>query len=166
MTIGAFVLLAFVLGIVAYDWVSLRGKNRRAVLLEMAAFLVGAVFIAFPDRATALAHAVGIGRGLDCATPVTSPSFVLMNEYDGRETLFHVDLYRIEDVEELDELGLWDYAERGVLVIEWPERGAELLPGDGLVIELRYGDRDRQRRLRFLPRGTRGAELVQSLGVA
>ena len=108
----------------------------------------------------------GIGRGLDCATPVTSPSFVLMNEYGGRETLFHVDLYRIEDVEELDELGLWDYAERGVLVIEWPERGAELLPGDGLVIELRYGDRERQRRLSFLPRGKRGAELVQSLGVA
>ena len=65
MTIGAFVLLAFVLGIVAYDWVSLRGKNRRAVLLEVGAFLVGAVFIAFPDRATALAHAVGIGRGVD-----------------------------------------------------------------------------------------------------
>jgi tRNA threonylcarbamoyladenosine biosynthesis protein TsaE len=108
----------------------------------------------------------GIGRGLDCTTPVTSPSFVLMNEYAGRETLFHVDLYRIEDVEELDELGLWDYAERGVLVIEWPERGAELLPGDGLVIELRYGDRDRQRRLRFLPRGERGAELVLSLGAA
>ncbi len=108
----------------------------------------------------------GIGRGLGCTAPVTSPSFVLMNEYAGRETLFHVDLYRIEDVEDLDELGLWDYAERGVLVIEWPERGAELLPGDGLVIELRYGDIDRQRRLRFLPRGSRGSELVDSLGVA
>ena len=108
----------------------------------------------------------GIGRGLDCAAQVNSPSFVLMNEYDGRERLFHVDLYRIEDVEELDDLGLWDYAERGVLVIEWPERGAELLPGDGLVIELRYGDVDRQRRLRFLPRGPRGAALVESLSAA
>lgn len=108
----------------------------------------------------------GIGRGLNCTSPVNSPSFVLMNEYSGRETLFHVDLYRIEDVEELDELGLWDYAERGVLVIEWPERGAELLPGDGLVIELRYGDMDRQRRLRFLPRGPRGSALVDSLGAA
>jgi len=105
----------------------------------------------------------GIGRGLACGSPVNSPSFVLMNEYAGRETLFHVDLYRIEDVEELDDLGLWDYAERGVLVIEWPERGAELLPGDGLVIELRYGDIDRQRRLRFLPRGARGEELVRAL---
>lgn len=105
----------------------------------------------------------GIGRGLDCRAPVNSPSFVLMNEYEGRETLFHVDLYRIEDVEELDELGLWDYAERGILVIEWPERGAELLPGDGLVVELRYGDIDKQRRLKFLPRGERGDELVATL---
>ncbi|HEY4670021.1 MAG TPA: tRNA (adenosine(37)-N6)-threonylcarbamoyltransferase complex ATPase subunit type 1 TsaE [Tepidiformaceae bacterium] len=105
----------------------------------------------------------GIGRGLDAPAPVNSPSFVLMNEYRGRETLFHVDLYRIEDVEELDDLGLWDYAEKGVLVIEWPERGADLLPGDGLVIELRYGDIDRQRRLRFLPRGPRGEQLVEAI---
>lgn len=108
----------------------------------------------------------GIGRGLDFEGQVNSPSFVLMNEYAGREHLYHVDLYRIEDVEELDDLGLWDYAEKGVLVIEWPERGAELLPGDGLVIELRYGDVDRQRRLRFLPRGPRGAQIVESLQVA
>ncbi len=109
----------------------------------------------------------GIGRGLDCQSQVNSPSFVLMNEYHGgREKLFHVDLYRVEDVEDLDELGLWDYAESGVLVVEWPERGADLLPGDGLVIELRYGDLERQRRLRFLPRGPRGSELVRALGAA
>lgn len=108
----------------------------------------------------------GIGRGLACRGAVNSPSFVLMNEYEGRETLYHVDLYRIEDVEELDDLGLWDYAERGVLVIEWPERGPELLPGDGLIIELRYGDVDRQRRLRFLPRGPRGSELLASFQAA
>jgi tRNA threonylcarbamoyladenosine biosynthesis protein TsaE len=108
----------------------------------------------------------GIGRGLECNGQVNSPSFVLMNEYDGRAKLFHVDLYRIEDVEELDDLGLWDYAERGVLVIEWPERGADLLPGDGLVVELRYGDIDHQRRFRFLPRGPRGEELAGAVSVA
>ncbi|MGK2964261.1 MAG: tRNA (adenosine(37)-N6)-threonylcarbamoyltransferase complex ATPase subunit type 1 TsaE [Tepidiformaceae bacterium] len=106
----------------------------------------------------------GIGRGLDCTAQVNSPSYVLMNEYPGRETLFHVDLYRIEDVEDLDELGLWDYAERGVLVVEWPERGADLVPGDdGLIVELRYGDLERQRRLRFLPRGPRGQAIVDGL---
>jgi tRNA threonylcarbamoyladenosine biosynthesis protein TsaE len=108
----------------------------------------------------------GIGRGLNCAGLVNSPSFVLMNEYNGRETLYHVDLYRMEDVEDLDDLGLWDYAEQGVLVIEWPERGADLIPGDGLVIELRYGDIDHQRRLRFLPRGPRGEALLRSVQAA
>lgn len=108
----------------------------------------------------------GIGRGLECGGQVNSPSFVLMNEYEGRERLFHVDLYRVEDVEELDDLGLWDYAEKGVLVIEWPERGAELLPGDGLVVELRYGDIDHQRRFRFLARGERGEEIVTALRAA
>jgi tRNA threonylcarbamoyladenosine biosynthesis protein TsaE len=109
----------------------------------------------------------GIGRGLACGAQVNSPSFVLMNEYSGRETLYHVDLYRIEDVEDLDELGLWDYAEKGVLVIEWPERGAELLPGDGLVVELQAGAMGpRSRVLRFIPRGPRGQELVASLGAA
>jgi len=109
----------------------------------------------------------GIGRGLGCEGQVNSPSFVLMNEYNGRETLYHVDLYRIEDVEELDDLGLWDYADKGVLVIEWPERGAELLPGDGLVVELATGTRGpRSRVLKFIPRGPRGEELVASLGAA
>lgn len=111
--------------------------------------------------------AQGIGRGLQCQGQVTSPSFVLMNEYPGRETLFHVDLYRIEDVEELDELGLWDYAERGVLVVEWPERGADLVPGDdGLIVELRYGDIERQRRLRFRARGPRGEAIISELNPA
>ncbi|WP_322796710.1 tRNA (adenosine(37)-N6)-threonylcarbamoyltransferase complex ATPase subunit type 1 TsaE [Tepidiforma sp.] len=111
--------------------------------------------------------AQGIGRGLGCRGQVNSPSFVLMNEYAGRETLYHVDLYRIEDVEELDELGLWDYAEKGVLVIEWPERGAELLPGDGLVVELRPGERGpKSRLLRFTPRGPRGREVVEAMGAA
>ena len=108
----------------------------------------------------------GIGRGLGWAGIVNSPSFVIMNEYHGRETLFHCDLYRMEDVEELDELGLWDYAERGVLVIEWPERGADLLPGDGLIVELRYGDSERQRRFTFFPRGPRGADLLKVLAAS
>ena len=65
MTIAAFALLALVFGLVAFDWATLRGKNRRALLLEIAVFVAGAVFIVFPNRATSLAHVVGIGRGVD-----------------------------------------------------------------------------------------------------
>jgi small membrane protein len=65
MNFAAVSLLALVLGLLAYDWLTLRGKNRRALWLEATAFAAGAFFIAFPDRATALAHAAGIGRGVD-----------------------------------------------------------------------------------------------------
>jgi tRNA threonylcarbamoyladenosine biosynthesis protein TsaE len=109
--------------------------------------------------------AQGIARGLGVRQTVSSPSFVLMNDYAGRETMFHVDLYRLASVEELDDLGLWDYAERGVLVIEWPERGAELLPGDGLTIELEYGEDERAREIRFVPRGPRGDAIASEAGV-
>jgi len=65
MNLAAACLLALVFGLVAYDWVAHRGGNRRALVLETAVFLVGAFFIAAPARATALAHFVGIGRGVD-----------------------------------------------------------------------------------------------------
>lgn len=105
----------------------------------------------------------GVGRGLGCEETVNSPSFVLMNEYHGREILYHVDLYRIEDVEELDELGLWDYAESGVLIIEWPERGIDPLPGDGLVVEFAFGEQEDERRLRLHPRGPRGEAILAAI---
>jgi hypothetical protein len=62
---AAVVLLSLVLGLVVFDWITSRGKNRRGLFLEIAAFLAGAFFIAFPHRATDLAHLVGIGRGVD-----------------------------------------------------------------------------------------------------
>lgn len=110
--------------------------------------------------------AQGIARGLGVSSPVTSPSFVLMNEYRGREPLFHVDLYRMADVDELDDLGLWDYAGRGVLVLEWPERGSELLPGDGLHVDLAHGDSERVRVIRLESRGPRGDELLRGMDAA
>jgi hypothetical protein len=65
MNFAAWSLLALVFGLLSYDWVTLRGKNRRALWVEALAFVGGAFFIAFPDRATGLAHVVGIGRGVD-----------------------------------------------------------------------------------------------------
>jgi small membrane protein len=65
MNLAALVLLALVFGIVAFDWITARGKNRRALWLEVVAFIAGGFFIAFPQRATDLAHLVGIGRGVD-----------------------------------------------------------------------------------------------------
>jgi hypothetical protein len=65
MTFASVMLLGLLAVLVVYDWIESRGKNRRALVLEIAAFVAGAFFIAFPARATALAHVVGIGRGVD-----------------------------------------------------------------------------------------------------
>ncbi len=65
MSFASYALLALVAGLVIYDWTQLRGKNRRALFVEVAVYLVGGFFIAFPNRATDLAHVVGIGRGVD-----------------------------------------------------------------------------------------------------
>jgi tRNA threonylcarbamoyladenosine biosynthesis protein TsaE len=65
-----------------------------------------------------LAEGLGVDRG-----EVSSPTFTLIQEYrGGRLPLFHVDLYRIEDPREFDELGLDEIAEDGVLAIEWAEK--------------------------------------------
>jgi len=65
----------------------------------------------------------GLARGLGVPedTYVVSPSFVLINEYQGRVPLYHVDLYRLSP-EDVEELGLWELLSQGVMVIEWAER--------------------------------------------
>jgi tRNA threonylcarbamoyladenosine biosynthesis protein TsaE len=76
---------------------------------------------------TQLAKGFGAGLGIDAT--INSPSFILMNEYEGRLPLFHVDLYRLDGPEEAIGGGVLDERQAaGVTVIEWPERLAEALP--------------------------------------
>jgi tRNA threonylcarbamoyladenosine biosynthesis protein TsaE len=63
----------------------------------------------------------GLARGLACRARVRSPSFALVHEYHGRLLLLHLDLYRLESVD-AEGLGLEEYAERGVLAVEWGDR--------------------------------------------
>jgi len=74
--------------------------------------------------------AKGFARGLSIKTPVTSPTFTLVNEYkEGRLPLFHFDVYRLGEPEELYDTGFEDYlSSGGVCLIEWAERIEELLP--------------------------------------
>jgi len=69
----------------------------------------------------------GIAKGLDIQEEVTSPTYAYMNDYDGR--LFHYDCYRIESVEQAEQLGLADYFDMGgICLIEWAQNIAPLLP--------------------------------------
>lgn len=72
----------------------------------------------------------GFAKGLDIAESVSSPTFTIVQQYDeGRLTLYHFDVYRIEDPEEMEEIGFADmiYGE-GVCLIEWAKRIADILP--------------------------------------
>ncbi len=70
-----------------------------------------------------------IGKILGVREEISSPSFVLLNEYKTRKfPLYHVDLYRLKKEDELLDLGLQDMLDRGVTIIEWPELAEHLLP--------------------------------------
>ncbi len=81
--------------------------------------------------------AQGVGRGLEAPTVVNSPTFVLVNEHlGGRLPLRHADLYRLDDLDLIAELGLDQAAIGGVLLVEWPERGEGVLPADHLHVQI------------------------------
>jgi tRNA threonylcarbamoyladenosine biosynthesis protein TsaE len=86
---------------------------------------------------TCLVQGLAEGLGLVPPARVSSPSFVIINEYPARIPLFHFDLYRLPDGRELIELGWEDYLERGgVIAIEWAERMRDLLPADHLRVTM------------------------------
>ena len=79
----------------------------------------------------------GLAKGLGYEGRVTSPTFTIINEYMGRVPLFHFDMYRLEDVEELFDIGWEDYLYRGgICIVEWSERVLEALPADTIWIRI------------------------------
>lgn len=84
---------------------------------------------------TTLAQGIAVGLGVEA--PVTSPTFTIIHEYQGRIPFYHVDAYRLESHEELEDLGLEEYLySGGVTVIEWADRVASLLPDEYLEVEI------------------------------
>ena len=81
----------------------------------------------------------GIARGLGVTGYVTSPTFTIVNEYDGgRLPLFHFDMYRLPDADALFDIGWEDYLDRGgVCAVEWSENVAEALPEDTVWVDIR-----------------------------
>ena len=96
---------------------------------------------------------------------VKSPSYGLLETYDlGRQTVLHLDLYRIEDPEELEDLALRDlFGDNCALFVEWPDRGRHYLPTPDLVLEFEEKDEARFIRCRtFSVQGQQLAQLVSS----
>ena len=90
----------------------------------------------------------GFARGLGVSEPVTSPAFVLARPYEGRLTLLHLDVYRLEHIQELHDLGISELLDDGgVTVIEWGDVVASALPADFLEVRLTPGEADDERHL-------------------
>jgi len=79
---------------------------------------------------------VALGLEISADTVITSPSFSLMNEYQGRYALFHIDVYRLENVSDFLDAGLDEYLYgNGITVMEWADRWPEILPGRSIKVQ-------------------------------
>ena len=93
------------------------------------------------------AFARGLAKGLDIPDRVTSPTFTIVNEYEGgRLPLFHFDMYRLSSADELFDIGWEDYLARGgVCAVEWSENVADALEDEPIRVDIRRGEHDGQR---------------------
>jgi tRNA threonylcarbamoyladenosine biosynthesis protein TsaE len=105
----------------------------------------------------------GIAWGLGSREYALSPTFVLMREIQGRLRLYHIDLYRLDHIAEISDLGLDDYLYgHGLCVIEWAEKGLSVLPVEHLLVKIDYLS-DTGRVLELVPRGRQYRKLVDQL---
>lgn len=117
---------------------------------------------------TTLVKGVAEGAGVARPREVTSPTFVLINEYEtgppaSGMRLFHVDAYRLHGGDDLDALGFDEFCAEGAVLIEWADRVGSVLPADVLTIHLEPVS-DHERRLICTAAGTRAGELLDQLG--
>lgn len=100
----------------------------------------------------------GIGKALNIKDVINSPTFTILKIYNGDIKLFHIDAYRLEGSEY--DLGLDEYLEEGVMIIEWPVYYKDYLPDEYLEISFKYID-DNTREINFNPIGDRYKELIE-----
>lgn len=104
--------------------------------------------------------AKGVAEGLGCRQEASSPTFTLVNVYDGPVPMYHVDFYRLSRPEEVESLGLRDYLDgRGVLLVEWADRAMDSLPEERLEVRIRRLD-DTEREFIFRARGDEAGRLL------
>jgi tRNA threonylcarbamoyladenosine biosynthesis protein TsaE len=110
----------------------------------------------------------GAAAGLGVEGPVQSPTFVLIRQYQGRLPVAHVDVYRLDRLQDAADLGLDELVEgEGVVFVEWGDGISALLPGDHLRVELDLGeDGDQDRRIVVAGSGTRWARRWERLAAA
>ena len=113
---------------------------------------------------TCFAQGVARGLGVSSASPVTSPSYTLLNIHHGRLPFYHFDLYRLSQVDDLTELGYDEFAEGdGLTLVEWADRMTDALSAS-VVVNIEHLT-ERQRRLQFDALDDCGEKLLEHLAV-
>jgi tRNA threonylcarbamoyladenosine biosynthesis protein TsaE len=107
----------------------------------------------------------GLARGLDVPENyyITSPTYSIIHEYPGRIPLFHIDLYRIREKDEIYETGFYEMLDRfGIFAIEWPDLLVNDLPADYTAIHFEIKDDD-TRKISITAHGERAEDLIREL---
>ncbi|MBU5293003.1 tRNA (adenosine(37)-N6)-threonylcarbamoyltransferase complex ATPase subunit type 1 TsaE [Anaerosalibacter bizertensis] len=105
-----------------------------------------------------------IAKGLDVKDYVTSPTFALINEYKGRVPVYHFDVYRLEGIEDVIDLGFEEYFySKGVTIIEWGDKIEKFLPEDILTVEMNRGKTDNERIVSIFSNGKRSETIIEEL---
>ena len=106
---------------------------------------------------------VGLGLGIPTDVIITSPSFSLVNEYEGRYTFFHMDGYRLESLSDFLAAGLDEYLyQEGVVVLEWADRWPEILPDWNIKVEIAIVD-EQSRKITLSGYHTRALEILDNI---
>lgn len=131
------------------EYISNSSQETEALGADLAAKLAPGDVVAFTGDLGAgkTAFTRGLARGLGIQERVTSPTFTIVNEYEGgRLPLFHFDMYRLSSSDELFDIGWEDYLARGgVCAVEWSEIIDDALEGGVIRVDIRRGEHDSQR---------------------
>ena len=113
------------------------------------------------------AFAQGFGAALGIEGAITSPTFTLARQYEGRLVLNHLDVYRLEQLEEVLALGLQELLDgQSVTLVEWGDAIMPALPPEYLEVRLRYGADDDDREIELHPTGVRWTARERALSAA
>ncbi|MBU5310828.1 tRNA (adenosine(37)-N6)-threonylcarbamoyltransferase complex ATPase subunit type 1 TsaE [Tissierella carlieri] len=111
---------------------------------------------------TTLTKSIGLGLGV--TDYITSPTFTLINQYNGRLAVYHFDVYRLENVDELYDLGFDEYFYgKGVCIIEWAEKIEKLLPKERIVLDIEKGKDIDERVIKITGHGNRYIDILKEL---
>ena len=131
------------------EWITHSPAETEALGARLADALDAGRVVAFTGDLGAgkTAFVSGMARALGVADRVTSPTFTIVNEYEGgRLPLFHFDMYRLGDADELFHIGWEDYLARGgICAVEWSENVAEAIEPDAVRVSIVRGDGDSDR---------------------